>query len=113
MELPITSILEWQAMTVLFSKIGATSVWAPLHCRLGIIARSARTGRLPSAPVSYTHLVCNLGLEHVPGALEEQEGVVIGLRAGVEVERIAGTLGVVNQVPVSYTHLDVYKRQLQ
>lgn len=58
MELPITSILEWQAMTVLFSKIGATSVWAPLHCRLGIIARSARTGRLPSAPLHSAPFRC-------------------------------------------------------
>ena len=40
----------------------------------------------------------NLGLQYVPGALEEDEGVVVGSSARIEIERVAGATGIVNQV---------------
>ena len=40
----------------------------------------------------------DLGLQHVPGAFEEQEGVVVGGSTGIQVQRVAGAGGVVDQV---------------
>ena len=42
--------------------------------------------------------VGDLGLQDVPGALEEQEGVVVGGGARVQVQRVAGAGGLVDQV---------------
>ena len=42
--------------------------------------------------------VGDLGLQDIPGAFEEQEGVVVGSRPGVQVERVAGAGGFVDQV---------------
>ncbi len=42
--------------------------------------------------------VGDLGLQHVPGAFEEQEGVVVRGRTGVQVQRIAFPAGLVHQV---------------
>ena len=33
--------------------------------------------------------ISDLGLQHVPGAFEEQEGVVVGGSAGIQVQRVA------------------------
>ena len=42
--------------------------------------------------------ISDLGLQHVPGAFEEDEGVVVGGGTSIEIERVAGAFGVVNQV---------------
>ncbi len=49
----------------------------------------------------------DLGLQHVPGAFEEQEGVVVGGRAGIQVQRVAGAGGLVDQVlRLGFAHRD-------
>ncbi len=40
----------------------------------------------------------DLGLQDIPGAFEEQEGVVVGGSAGIQVQRVAGAGGLVDQV---------------
>ena len=40
----------------------------------------------------------DLGLENIPGAFEEEEGIVVGGSAGIQIKGIAGTGGIVDQV---------------
>ena len=70
-------------------------IW-PISSRVsvGLVLQAYRFARV----LDDEGAVGDLGLQHVPGALEEQEGVVVGGRASVQVQRVAGAGGLVDQV---------------
>ena len=74
-------------------------------------------------PVSYTHLVLEIALRQLSGRsawvlgndlLEDTLGLVVVTQATLDVRQLVQRVGhllAAGVAPVSYTHLDVYKRQ--
>ncbi len=57
--------------------------------------------------------VGDLGLQDVPGTLEEQEGIVVGCRARIQVQRVAGAARLVNEVlSLRCAHSDAVERDV-